>query len=101
METTVILKVNKERSFRLENRGGAGYSWVVEANNEKVTRVTTAMADSGEVPGKKPVGGSSIVVLTIRGLTKGTSRIQLVQKRIWEEGVPPLNTYIYNVTVTE
>jgi len=87
MEKKINLGVNKVFRLQLDSMGGAGYSWMVEQNDEAVTEVT--IGGNVREPRKgTPVGGSSKTKVTIKGLKAGTSHIRLIQKRIWEAEAP-------------
>ncbi|WP_018630341.1 protease inhibitor I42 family protein [Niabella aurantiaca] len=100
MKKKITVKVNETFQLQLESMGGAGYSWVLEQNNEDITRVVIKGAGQTRPKGA-PVGGSHKTDVAIKGLKPGTSHIRLVQKRIWETEEAPLKTLDCRVTVTD
>ncbi|MBZ4189745.1 protease inhibitor I42 family protein [Niabella beijingensis] len=98
MEKKIRLQAGETFLLQLDSLGGAGYTWIVEQNDERTTRVE--LSGAGQAPRKKdPIGGSSITTVTITAVSKGTSSIKLVQKRPWEADQPPLKTVRIGVTV--
>jgi predicted secreted protein len=99
MQKNITLRVNQTYSIELENLGGAGYSWVVEGNNEKITSVKIEAGITAEDVKKMPVGGSIKVKVIIKAISEGTSHISLLQKRIWETNIAPIKKVELNVSV--
>lgn len=98
MEKELSLHIGETVQLQLKSLGGAGYSWVVEQNDEQVTNIK--LTGTTKTPGKKdPVGGSSVTNIVIKGIGKGVSSIKLTQKRIWETGQEPLETIVIEATV--
>ncbi|MCF3110165.1 protease inhibitor I42 family protein [Niabella sp. CC-SYL272] len=100
MEKKIALKVNEIFQLQLDSLGGAGYSWVMEQNNEKVTAVELSGSERAPVK-NAPVGGSLVTNVIIKGVAAGRSSIRLVQRRIWETDQAPLKTVLIEVVVTE
>lgn len=99
MEKKITLKPGEVHSFKIDNLGGAGYSWVVEENNEKVTSVKfTSFLTQKEV-NKLPVGAGIKIKVTVEALVEGQSRIRLSQKKNWEQQVAPMKTVELDVAV--
>lgn len=99
MDKKLTLKTGETYEFELDNLGGAGYSWVTDENNEKVTSVEMSSAVTEKEISKAPVGGSVKIKVVIKALTEGQSHILLLQKRIWEKGVAPVKTVTIDVSV--
>lgn len=99
MEKKITLKPGETYSFELDNLGGAGYSWITDENNEKVTLVKITSGVTEKEVNKMPVGGSITIKVTVMALAEGRSHIRLSQKRIWEEGVAPAKTVAIDVLV--
>ncbi|MGJ7030762.1 protease inhibitor I42 family protein [Niabella hirudinis] len=97
---TINLKTGALHSFKLDSLGGAGYSWVVEHNNESVAAITFRSSATPDTVKKKGIGGAVKTEVIIKGLKPGTSRVRLVQKRVWEMAEDPLAVEEFLVTVT-
>ncbi|WP_300602838.1 protease inhibitor I42 family protein [Niabella sp.] len=99
MEKKITLKVNEVFQLQLDSLGGAGYSWVVTENNEAVTEVIVGTAGDNAAAKKLPPGAAVTLNVAIRGLKPGSSRITIVQKRVWETDKAPADTCRITVVV--
>jgi predicted secreted protein len=94
----ISLKVGEEQDLLLPSRAGAGYVWAAEAEDEAVVEASTKFegADDAAVGAR---AFSENERLTLRGRSEGTTRVQLVQRRTWEEGVEPIGAHTLTVNV--
>ncbi|MBK7098923.1 MAG: protease inhibitor I42 family protein [Sphingobacteriales bacterium] len=97
----IILSIGKTHNLLLENKAGTGYSWVVEHNDEKITSVEFKTELTAQKIKQQPVGGSTPILVLIKGLAKGTSLIILHRKRIWEKDKSPAAVIKLHVIVGE
>jgi predicted secreted protein len=84
----IALEPGDEQVLLLPSSAGAGYVWEAEVEDEAVVEATVKFegADDAAV-GARTFGKNEL--LTLRGCAEGTTRVHLVQRRTWEEGVEP------------
>ena len=94
----IALEPGEETTLLLPSRAGAGYVWEVEVEDEAVVEATVKFegADDAAV-GARTFGENEL--LTLRGRAEGTTRVHLVQRRTWEEGVEPKAAHTLTVNV--
>ena len=94
----ISLQPGQETTVLLPSRAGAGYVWEAEVDDEGVVSASTKFegADDAAV-GRRAFGENEL--LTLRGRGVGTTRVHLVQRRTWEEGVEPIAAHTLEVTV--
>ena len=94
----IALEPGEEKTLFLSSRAGAGYVWEAEVEDESVAGGTVKFEGADEAA----VGArtfSENELLTLRGRAEGTTRVRLVQRRTWEEGVEPIATRTLTVNV--
>lgn len=94
----IALEPGEETTLLLPSRAGAGYVWEAEAEDEAVVEATVKFEGVDDAA----VGArtfSENEVLTLRGRAEGTTRVRLVQRRTWEEGVEPQAAHSLTVNV--
>ena len=94
----IALETGEETTILLASRAGAGYVWEAEVEDESVAEAAVKFEGVDDAA----VGArtfSENELLTLRGIAEGTTRVRLVQRRTWEEGVEPqaAHTLIVNV----
>jgi predicted secreted protein len=84
----IALAPGEEKTVLLPSRAGAGYVWEAEVEDEAVAEAAVKFegADDAAVGART---FSENELLTLRGCAEGTTRVRLVQRRTWEEGVEP------------
>ncbi|SDC85641.1 protease inhibitor I42 family protein [Niabella drilacis] len=97
---TINLKTGAVYSLQLDSLGGAGYSWVVEQNNESVAAIRFHTLATPDAIRKSGIGGAVKVEVVIKGLQPGNAHVRLAQKRVWETEEKPLAIEELLVTVT-
>lgn len=94
----IALEAGEETTVLLPSRAGAGYVWAAEVEDESVVEATVKFEGADEAA----VGArtfSENELLTLRGCAEGTTRVRLVQRRTWEEGVEPKAAHTLTVNV--
>ena len=94
----IALEPGEETTLLLPSRAGAGYVWEAEVEDEAVAEATVKFegADDAAVGART---FSENELLTLRGSAEGTTRVRLVQRRTWEEGVEPKAAHTLTVNV--
>jgi predicted secreted protein len=84
----IALEPGEEQTLLLPSSAAAGYVWEAEVEDEAVAEATVKFqgADDAAVGART---FSENELLTLRGRGEGTTRVHLVQRRTWEEGVEP------------
>jgi len=82
----------------LPSLAGAGYVWEAAVDNEAVAAASMRFegADDAAV-GQKTFSRNEL--LTVRGRSRGTTCVRLVQRRTWEEDVEPIAAHALTVNV--
>jgi predicted secreted protein len=88
----ISLEPGEETSVSLESRAGQGYTWTAEADDEAVADAAVQFEPADET-------GRFREKLIVRGRAEGTTRVRLVQRRTWEEGVEPQAAHTLTVNV--
>ena len=83
-------------TLEVSSLGSAGYSWISTENNEEITHIDFTTINNKD---NKAIGGAVKMMITIKALKKGSSKIKLVQKRSWEKDVPPIDSLELKVVV--
>jgi predicted secreted protein len=98
LPSEIALKVGEEQTLLLPSRAAAGYVWEAKADDEAVVDASTKFegADAAAVGARTFTENER---LTLRGLAEGTTTVQLVQRRTWEEGVTPTSAHTLAVNV--
>jgi predicted secreted protein len=94
----IALEPEEEQTLLLPSNAAAGYVWEAEVEVETVVEATVRFegADDAAVGART---FSENEVLTLRGRAEGTTRVRLVQRRTWEEGVEPKAAHTLTVNV--
>jgi predicted secreted protein len=84
----IALEPGEEQTLFLPSNAAAGYVWEAEVEDETVVEATVKFvgADDAAV-GARTFSENELLSLLGRG--EGTTRVHLVQRRTWEEGVEP------------
>lgn len=94
----ISLTIGEEQTLLLPSRAAAGYVWEVETDDEAVVEASTTFEEADDAA----VGARTFSEnerLTFTGLGEGTTRVHLVQRRAWEEGVEPIAAHTLTVNV--
>ena len=96
----IALEPGEEKTVLLPSRAGAGYVWEAEVEDEAVAETTVKFesADAAAV-GARTFSENELLIL--RGRAEGTTRVHLVQRRTWEEGVEPQAAHTLTVNVAD
>jgi predicted secreted protein len=96
----IALEPGEETTLFLPSRAGAGYVWEAEVEDEAVADATVKFesADAAAV-GARTFSENELLIL--RGRDEGTTRVHLVQRRTWEEGVEPQAAHTLTVNVAD
>jgi predicted secreted protein len=96
----LTLRPGDEDTIHLPSLARAGYVWEAEVEDDTVADASVAFqpADDAAVGGRT---FSRSELLTLRGREAGTTRVRLVQRRTWEEGVEPIAAHTLTVNVAE
>lgn len=96
----ISLRPGEARTVFLPSRAGAGYVWEAVVDDEAVVEASTQFerADDAAV-GQRTFSRNEL--LTLRALSAGTTRVRLVQRRTWEEGVEPIGAHTLTVNVAD
>ena len=96
----ISLRPREEMTVFLPSRAGAGYVWEADVDDEAVVEASTRFerADDAAV-GQKTFSRNEL--LTLRGLSRGTTYVHLVQRRAWEKGVEPIAARTLTVNVAD
>ena len=84
-------------SVSLWGNSSTGYLWEVVPESESI------LVQQGYpqfVPDSNAVGSGGMYTFTFNMIAVGNATLQLIYHRPWETGVPPLQTFEVNVTVT-
>ena len=94
----IALAPGDEQTLLLPSSASAGYVWEAEVEDEAVVEATVKFegADDAAVGART---FSENELLTLRGCAEGTTRVHLVQRRTWEEGVEPIAAQSLTVNV--
>jgi predicted secreted protein len=95
----VTLSVGVAETLELPSLARGGYVWVAKVEDESVVEAATDFRAAAAGPNGSPAGFSRSELLTLRGRAAGTTRVQLVQRRGWEQGVEPLAAHMLTVDV--
>lgn len=101
MDKKIVLKINQVYRFELEGHAASGYLWFAESYKENIVSVNLDTVSKSIDTGDFKAGGSAKVVVVIKAISKGKSKIVLVEKRPWEIGTAPINSIELSVTVTD
>jgi len=85
----LTLHPGEKKTVQLPSSAGAGYVWEATVENEAVAEASMQF----EQVDKAAVGRrtfSRTELLTLRGISPGTTCVRLVQRRTWEEDVEPI-----------
>lgn len=96
----IALETGEETTILLPSRAGAGYVWEAEVEDESVAEAAVKFEGVDDAA----VGArtfSENELLTLRGIAEGTTRVRLVQRRTWEEGVEPQAAHTLTVNVAD
>ena len=85
-------KVGEPQEVVLPGLGTAGYQWVSDAP----AGVRVERGQSNAPTANLPAGRSVDAVFEVTAEAAGTYRVTFVQRRPWEEGVPPIDTREYD-----
>jgi predicted secreted protein len=88
-------KVGEPQEIVLPGLGAAGYQWVSDA--PPGVRVEPGQPKTPTTG--LPAGRSVDAVFDVTADAPGTYRVTFAQRRVWEEGVPPINTREYDFHV--
>ena len=94
----IALETGEETTILLPSQAGAGYVWEAEVEDESVAEAAVKFEGVDDAA----VGArtfSENELLTLRGIAEGTTRVRLVQRRTWEEGVEPKAAHTLTVNV--
>ena len=94
----IALETGEETTILLPSQAGAGYVWEAEVEDESVAEAAVKFEGVDDAA----VGArtfSENELLTLRGIAEGTTRVRLVQRRTWEEGVEPKTAHTLTVNV--
>jgi predicted secreted protein len=94
----ISLEEGEEAIVLLPSRAQAGYVWEADVDDEAVVEASVSFegADDAAVGAR---AFSENERLTLRGRSAGTTRVHLVQRRTWEEGVEPIGAHVLTVNV--
>jgi len=91
--------------IELESNPATGYTWEVVDLNSQVLKLTDNVLSTSNKTSLKSntplLGASQTQVLRFAGLRAGTSKVELVYHRAWEQNAVPLKTYSVSVNVLE
>jgi predicted secreted protein len=88
-------QVGQPQQIVLPGLGTAGYQWISDAPpGVRVERVQPVMDTTN-----LPAGRSVDAVFDVTADAPGTYRVTFVQRRPWEEGVPPIDTREFDLHV--
>lgn len=93
------MSVNEIYSFELESHMGGGYQWTTASNDENITKIELTTQTSTKTIDSIPIGKSFPTQVEIKAIAKGKSVVVLEEKREWEEGKKPLNSFKLTITV--
>ena len=84
----------------LESNPTTGYSWqVVEAEDSVLRQIGEPEFKAASELDPPLVGAGGVEVFRFEAVGAGETRLELVYRRPWEEGVEPLETYSVQVVV--
>ena len=92
------LRPREEETIRLPSSAGAGYVWEATVDDEAVAEASMQFEQADEAAvGSRTFSRNEL--LTLRGVSAGTTRVRLVQRRTWEKGVEPIAAHVLTVIV--
>jgi predicted secreted protein len=94
----ITLEPGGEQTLLLPSSAGAGYVWEASVDDEAVVEVSTRFENAKAEGARRPTFGEN-ELLTLRGRAEGRTAVRLVQRRTWEEGVPPIAAHALTVNV--
>jgi predicted secreted protein len=94
----VTLRAGMAQALDLPSLAGGGYVWTAEVEDEAIAEASTRFrpATAARHGGQ---AFSRTELLTLRGLSVGTTRVHLAQRRAWEKGVEPVAAHTLTVNV--
>jgi predicted secreted protein len=93
----VTLQPGQRAVIELEANNTTGYQWAPTA--EPNAKVVTVVSDTYVAPGSQLAGAGGTQRIVIEGVAAGTTTLSLGYARPWEQGVPPVKTATYDITV--
>jgi inhibitor of cysteine peptidase len=93
----VELSVGQSLILTLASNATTGYRWTVVKNSDE-----GVLHESGHeyiAPKTNLVGAGGKEAWTFKAMKKGTSTISMEYSRPWEEGTPPVETFVLTVVV--
>jgi len=93
----VTLRPGQRAVIELEANNTTGYQWAPTA--EPNAKVVTVVSDTYVAPGSQLAGAGGTQRIVIEGVAAGTTTLSLGYSRPWEQGVPPVKTATYDITV--
>jgi predicted secreted protein len=94
-ESVVDLETNGSHTIELPGLGNCGYSWVWEADNDRIVRISHQYI----VPENPKPGDRGIEQFTITGVKPGACVLSFKQIHSWEKDQPPLDARKIRVNV--
>lgn len=94
--STVTLKRGEAVAVRLATVPGTGYSWQVTACD---TVLLERVSDVTEAPPPARAGATSHKVFLFKARSAGTTRLELVYRRVWEEDRSKQKTFRVDVVI--
>lgn len=96
--SSVELRQGQVLNISLYGNGTTGFSWYVESVSESILRQGETRCDrSACQPGMAGCGATCTYTFT--AVAPGQGPLKLIYHRIWEQGVPPLQTFEITVSV--
>ena len=84
------MPVGGKGKIELEGNPTTGYQWQVASNNDAVLELTY---EPDYKCSSKKIGAGGVYTFKFKAVASGSSEINLVYVRSWEEGIPPLETF--------
>lgn len=85
--------------IRLESNPSTGYSWG-RTDTDSTILVQEGEAEySADVSSQNRVGAGGVETLRFKAAQAGETSLELGYRRVWEEGVDPIQTFQVQVTV--
>ena len=95
---TVLFARNQKFSLELDLHADGGYQWDCQISDTTIARMDGSPSYRPKNPGVL-VGGMTVETVYYRTINTGRCTITLVEHRVWEKDVPPINTVLFGVLV--
>lgn len=94
------LRINREQKLLLEldSNFDGGYSWDCDFSDSTII-VLDSVNSRPKNNNRELDGGIAIKTFYFRGIKRGFCKVNLIEHRVWEKDIPPINIIQFNIRV--